>query len=61
MIDEIKHFDMRIFLAFERVVHRVGTSFKVHLADSDTDLFDRYILNGESAKELEAYCRELKS
>ncbi len=38
MIDEINHFDMRIFLAFERVVHRVETSYKVTFTDSDDAL-----------------------
>lgn len=46
MIDEIKHFDMRIFLAFERVVHRVGTRYQVHLADSDADLLEKYSFDG---------------
>ena len=46
MIDEIKHFDMKIFLAFERVVHRVGTRFQVHLADSDAELLSAYTLGG---------------
>ncbi len=27
MIEEIQHFDLRVFLAFQTVVHRVGTSF----------------------------------
>lgn len=35
MIDEINHFDMRIFLAFERVVHRVGTRYKIELSCAD--------------------------
>ena len=38
MIDEINHFDMQIFLAFERVVHRIGTDFKVTFPDSDDTL-----------------------
>ncbi len=42
MIDEINHFDMRVFLAFERVVHQVGTRYHVRLADSDADLVRRY-------------------
>ena len=42
MIDEIKHFDMRIFLAFERVVHRTGTKYQIHLADSDAELIEKY-------------------
>ncbi len=35
MIDEITHFDMKIFLAFERVVHRVGTKYKISLPYTD--------------------------
>lgn len=38
MIDEINHFDMRIFLAFERVVHRIGTKYKVTFPYSDDTL-----------------------
>ena len=38
MIDEINHFDMQIFLAFERVVHRIGAAFKVTFPDSDDTL-----------------------
>ena len=44
MIDEIKHFDMKVFLAFQKVVHRVGTSYRIQLADSDADLLNRYSL-----------------
>ena len=35
MSDEITHFDMKIFLAFERVVHRVGTKYKISLPYTD--------------------------
>lgn len=38
MIEEISNFDLLIFLAFERVVHRVGTSYKVEIPDSDEEL-----------------------
>lgn len=38
MIEEITHFDLRIFLHFQRVVHRVGVSYQIHLPDSDRDL-----------------------
>lgn len=38
MIDEIRHFDLEIFLAFQRVVHRVGTSYQIHLPISDEKL-----------------------
>ena len=38
MIDEISCFDLCVFLAFERVVHRVGTSYKVDIPDSDEEL-----------------------
>ena len=47
MIDEIKHFDMGIFLAFQRVIHRVGTSYHIKLADSDSQLLEKYYLPGE--------------
>lgn len=42
MIDEIRHFDMKIFLAFQNVIHRAGTSYKVSLAEDDADLFRNY-------------------
>ncbi len=35
MIDEIPHFDMEIFLAFQRVAHRVGSSYLIALPDAD--------------------------
>ena len=35
MIDEINHFDMKIFLAFERVVHRTGIKYQVKFPFSD--------------------------
>ncbi len=38
MIDEITHFDMKIFLAFERIVHRVGTKYQIDLPYSDDEL-----------------------
>lgn len=38
MIDEINHFDLKIFLAFQRVVHRVGTSYQIRLPISDEAL-----------------------
>lgn len=38
MIEEINHFDLRIFLAFERVVHRVGTDYQVQFPYSDEEL-----------------------
>ena len=38
MIEDISCFDLRVFLAFERVVHRVGTSYKVDIPDSDEEL-----------------------
>ena len=31
MIDEISHFDMQVFLAFERVVHRTGPDYQKRL------------------------------
>ncbi len=44
MIDEITHFDMRIFLAFQRVIHRVGTTHHIFLAENDRELVEKYIL-----------------
>ena len=38
MIEDISCFDLRVFLAFERVVHRVGTSYKVYIPDSNEEL-----------------------
>ena len=38
MIGEIDHFDMRVFLAFQRVIHRVGTSYQVVFPESDIEL-----------------------
>ncbi|MBP3877190.1 MAG: HD domain-containing protein [Lachnospiraceae bacterium] len=42
MIDEIKHFDMRIFLAFERVVHRDAEKYQVHFQCTDEELMTDY-------------------
>lgn len=42
MIDEINHFDMRIFLAFERVVHRIGADYKVTFPYSDDKLLAEF-------------------
>ncbi len=41
MIDEITHFDMEIFLAFQRVVHEVGSEYQVKLPDVD-DLTEEF-------------------
>ena len=38
MIDEIRHFDLKIFLAFERVIHRVGTKYRVHISAGDEEI-----------------------
>ena len=35
MIEEIKNYDMRVFLAFEHVVHKVETSYQPNLPDID--------------------------
>ena len=59
MIDEITHFDMRIFLAFERVVHRVGTSFHISLADSDADLIAKYSFGEKLSSAIEEHCEIL--
>ncbi|MEE3419661.1 MAG: HD domain-containing phosphohydrolase [Lachnospiraceae bacterium] len=37
MIDEINHFDMGIFLAFQNVVHSVGSSYQVHFPENDSN------------------------
>ncbi|MBR7017037.1 MAG: HD domain-containing protein [Lachnospiraceae bacterium] len=50
MIDEINHFDMQIFLAFERVVHRIGTDYKVTFPDSDDTLLEE--LENDLKKEI---------
>lgn len=51
MIDEIKHFDMRVFLAFDRVVHEKGICCQVHLAESDADLLARYSIQGDALQQ----------
>ena len=38
MIDEINHFDLAVFLAFQNVVHRVGTSYQLSVPE-DTSSF----------------------
>lgn len=35
MIEDIKHFDMKIFLAFQRVVHEVGLKYKTDRIKGD--------------------------
>jgi putative nucleotidyltransferase with HDIG domain len=40
MIDEINNFDMRVFLAFEHVVHKVATSYQPSLPDLDNMLLE---------------------
>ena len=40
MIDEINSFDMRVFLAFEHVVHKVSTSYQPCLPDLDGMLLE---------------------
>ncbi|MDO4803620.1 MAG: HD domain-containing protein [Lachnospiraceae bacterium] len=35
MIEEINSFDMRVFLAFEHVIHRAGTDYRPDLPDVD--------------------------
>lgn len=39
MVDEINHFDLKIFLAFQRVAHRVGTKYQVSFPVTEGDLF----------------------
>lgn len=41
MIDEINHFDMKIFLAFQRVVHRKGVEYRMHLPIDDSILWEK--------------------
>jgi HD-GYP domain-containing protein (c-di-GMP phosphodiesterase class II) len=38
MIDEVNHFDMEIFLAFQRVAHRYGSIHQVHYSITDEEL-----------------------
>ncbi len=45
MIDEIKHFDMRIFLAFERIVHNDVKRYQIQFPDSDAELISEHLLN----------------
>ena len=40
MIEEINNFDMRVFLAFEHVVHKVATSYQPSLPDLDSMLLE---------------------
>ena len=47
MIEEINHFDMRVFLAFLRVVHNVGTSYRVSFPDMDEILLSEAGLEDE--------------
>jgi putative nucleotidyltransferase with HDIG domain len=52
MIEEINHFDMRVFLAFLRVVHRVGTSYRVSFPDMDEELLsEAWLENDEDSAE----------
>ena len=48
MIDEIRHFDLKIFLAFDRVVHRVGTKYRVHIPAGDEEIIRLF---GDAAPE----------
>lgn len=43
MIEEINNFDMRVFLAFERVVHQVGTSYQPDLPDLSNVLLENFV------------------
>ena len=45
MIDEIKHFDMRIFLAFERIVHNDVKRYQIRFPDSDAELISEHLMN----------------
>lgn len=49
IIDEANHFDLRVLLAFQRVVHEVGTDYQVFLPYSDADLLEeaKKIVRGE--------------
>ncbi|MDD6348256.1 MAG: HD domain-containing protein [Lachnospiraceae bacterium] len=35
MIDECMHYDMQVFLHFQRLIHRVGSSYQYHLSEGD--------------------------
>ena len=40
MIDEIGHFDMKIFICFQRLAHRAAGSYHFHFEEELTDAFD---------------------
>lgn len=42
MIDEVSHFDLQVFLAFERVVHRTGTRYKKKLPIREEEILREY-------------------
>ena len=42
MIDEISHFDMQVFLAFERVVHRTGTDYQKRLPIREEEILREF-------------------
>lgn len=46
MIDEITHFDMKIFLAFQRVIHRGASRYQIHFPDSDRVLLEEAAAGG---------------
>lgn len=35
MIDEIMHYDMNVFLHFQRVIHRIGSSYQYHFEEGE--------------------------
>ena len=59
MIDEITHFDMKIFLAFERVVHRAGTSYHIQLAENDAELLEKYSIDGQFYEAVKEHCARI--
>ena len=42
MSDEISHFDMQVFLAFERVVHRTGTDYQKRLPIREEEILREF-------------------
>ncbi len=51
MIDEIRHFDLKIFLAFERVIHRTGTKYRVRISAGDDEIIRLFGAEREKASE----------
>ncbi len=37
MIEEIQHYDLNVFLNFQRLIHRVGTSYQYHFEEENIE------------------------